>query len=167
MNRVLLQHVVYNNNSRCINHTCPICLIDFEEKENISITQCLHCFHTECIHGYINFQRQRNVDLICPYCRQPLIQRVEVENTESNRLLRMIENSVPIVDLINWFGGLLDFRFDPDPEYLQTLLEQDEVVNTINNYKGWLEDSILGNYLLGNPPNQVKEQLFNLLNQLN
>eukprot|EP00930_Biecheleria_cincta_P098050 TRINITY_DN89738_c0_g1_i1.p1 TRINITY_DN89738_c0_g1~~TRINITY_DN89738_c0_g1_i1.p1 ORF type:complete len:298 (+),score=40.75 TRINITY_DN89738_c0_g1_i1:86-979(+) len=46
--------------------TCSICLSDFTSKTEIRKTQCGHCFHTQCLKGWLN------VNHTCPLCRKDL-----------------------------------------------------------------------------------------------
>lgn len=46
--------------------TCSICLSDFTASQEIRKTKCGHCFHTQCLKGWLN------VNHTCPLCRQDL-----------------------------------------------------------------------------------------------
>ena len=52
-------------------YTCSICLEDINTKNNFSITQCNHHFHTKCITTWL-----RNNDN-CPICRFKLIETID------------------------------------------------------------------------------------------
>jgi Ring finger domain len=51
--------------------TCPICLTDIENENNISTTECKHTFHTACL-----LQNRTNT---CPICRHVLYEIVQTE----------------------------------------------------------------------------------------
>lgn len=50
---------------------CSICLEEFEEnKSEVSITQCLHIFHFNCLHNWLYSE---NSKCLCPYCNHDLL----------------------------------------------------------------------------------------------
>ena len=50
---------------------CSICLEEFEEnKSEVSITQCLHIFHFNCLHNWLYSE---NSKCFCPYCNHDLL----------------------------------------------------------------------------------------------
>ena len=46
--------------------SCTICISDFENEDMISITNCNHIFHTDCIKEWGKYKIE------CPICRDPL-----------------------------------------------------------------------------------------------
>ena len=48
------------------NKNCSICIVDFENEEKISITNCNHIFHTDCITEWGKYKTE------CPICREKL-----------------------------------------------------------------------------------------------
>lgn len=48
------------------NKNCSICIIDFEKEDKISITNCNHIFHTDCITEWGKYKTE------CPICREKL-----------------------------------------------------------------------------------------------
>eukprot|EP00493_Phyllostaurus_siculus_P026907 UN27253 len=54
--------------------SCPICLSDFYENEEIARTSCNHEFHIKCIKHWHETQRNNNVAMTCPYCFQSMLQ---------------------------------------------------------------------------------------------
>ena len=54
----------YSNNKK---YTCSICLEDINTKNNFSITQCKHHFHTQCLNTWLRKNDK------CPICRFKLI----------------------------------------------------------------------------------------------
>ena len=48
------------------NNKCSICISDFDKEDKISITNCNHIFHTDCITEWGKYNR------ICPICRNKL-----------------------------------------------------------------------------------------------
>ena len=48
------------------NKSCSICIIDFESEDKISITNCNHIFHTDCITEWGKYKTE------CPICREKL-----------------------------------------------------------------------------------------------
>ena len=48
------------------NKCCTICIVDFENDDMISITNCNHIYHTDCIKEWGKYKTE------CPVCREPL-----------------------------------------------------------------------------------------------
>ncbi|KAK3590232.1 hypothetical protein CHS0354_041299 [Potamilus streckersoni] len=48
------------------NETCPVCLVDFELKEYVSVCPCQHIFHQNCL---IEWLQHKNA---CPLCKAPV-----------------------------------------------------------------------------------------------
>lgn len=48
------------------NKTCSICILEFENEDKISITNCNHIFHTDCITEWGKYKTE------CPICREKL-----------------------------------------------------------------------------------------------
>ena len=48
------------------NKSCSICILDFENEDKISITNCNHIFHTDCITEWGKYKIE------CPICREKL-----------------------------------------------------------------------------------------------
>ncbi|KAL5021499.1 hypothetical protein ScPMuIL_000654 [Solemya velum] len=48
------------------NDTCPVCLDEFNRKENIAVCPCYHGFHVKCLMEWL---RHRNT---CPMCKAPV-----------------------------------------------------------------------------------------------
>ena len=48
------------------NKCCTICIVDFENDDMISITNCNHIYHTDCIKEWGKYKTE------CPICREPL-----------------------------------------------------------------------------------------------
>lgn len=77
---VTLSQIEYQRSktvSDCTRGCCPICLVDFEEKETVNHGQCQHFFHSNCIQSWIH--QERNCVALgcgtrqrptCPCCRQ-------------------------------------------------------------------------------------------------
>ena len=47
----------------CKDKDCSICTVDYEKDDMISITNCNHVFHTDCIKEWAKYKQ------ICPICR--------------------------------------------------------------------------------------------------
>lgn len=45
---------------------CAICLVDFEKTDMVSVTNCNHVFHNECIQEWSHYKHD------CPVCREEL-----------------------------------------------------------------------------------------------
>ena len=45
---------------------CTICLDEFENESNISLTECRHIFHTDCIKEWVRYKKE------CPVCRNEI-----------------------------------------------------------------------------------------------
>lgn len=56
-----LDEQIMNNNK-----SCSICINDFEKEDMISITNCNHIFHTDCIKEWGKYKPE------CAMCREPL-----------------------------------------------------------------------------------------------
>lgn len=54
------------SSDNCLNKTCPICLVDFNN-ENVVTTGCNHGFHHKCIKEW-SFHKQE-----CPLCKHKMI----------------------------------------------------------------------------------------------
>jgi hypothetical protein len=52
-----------NNDLKEKNKGCSICLTDFEEEDDISIINCNHLFHNNCIEEWTKYKKD------CPICR--------------------------------------------------------------------------------------------------
>jgi len=48
------------------NKACSICIVDFDKEDKISITNCNHIFHTDCITEWGKYKTE------CPICREKL-----------------------------------------------------------------------------------------------
>lgn len=50
--------------------TCPICIVDFEEGDDIRVLPCegKHCFHQECVDPWL-----LKLSSSCPICRQDFL----------------------------------------------------------------------------------------------
>ena len=53
------------------NYTCSICLEDINTKNNYSISQCNHHFHTKCLTTWL----RKNDN--CPICRFKLVETID------------------------------------------------------------------------------------------
>lgn len=53
-----------------INHNqdCPICLLEIPS-ENMSITSCGHCIHTDCLCSLFDYSSKEETHIKCPMCR--------------------------------------------------------------------------------------------------
>lgn len=45
---------------------CTICLDEFEDESNISLPECRHIFHTDCIKEWVRYKKE------CPVCRNEI-----------------------------------------------------------------------------------------------
>lgn len=45
---------------------CCVCLVEFEDDSNVSVIECNHIFHTECIKEWTSYKKS------CPVCRKNL-----------------------------------------------------------------------------------------------
>jgi len=54
------------DNIKSENKSCSICIVDFENDDMISITNCNHIYHTDCIKEWGKYKTE------CPICREPL-----------------------------------------------------------------------------------------------
>lgn len=51
---------------------CSICTADPIELHKVMFTECCHSFCEDCLKEYFEFQRQKELDLKCPNCREPI-----------------------------------------------------------------------------------------------
>ena len=65
-----LKPVKYNK-IKIYNDSCPIDFIKFKENGDISVTQCYHGFHYDCIRKYL-LEKETNDLIKCPICNSPL-----------------------------------------------------------------------------------------------
>jgi hypothetical protein len=49
---------------------CPICLDNFDN--SYAIIKCGHKFHIECFNNYVNNNKQKNLEITCPMCRDTI-----------------------------------------------------------------------------------------------
>ena len=56
---------------------CSICLTEFSNDSEVSVTKCKHVFHNECIVEWSKYKKD------CPVCRKNLI---DIENNEINQI---------------------------------------------------------------------------------
>jgi hypothetical protein len=45
---------------------CSICLIDFENNDDVTLLKCCHCFHKSCIEEWSKIKAE------CPNCREKI-----------------------------------------------------------------------------------------------
>lgn len=57
---------------------CPICLIDYEEGEELRELPCGHLYHPQCIDSW--FAKKKN----CPYCKQDVNKPLATVNMTYN-----------------------------------------------------------------------------------
>lgn len=69
-----------NNNKKLHYHyktvketTCSICLVEFDENDEIRQLRCDHVFHSECIDPWL-----LNGKAVCPVCRQGVYEDEEL-----------------------------------------------------------------------------------------
>lgn len=46
---------------------CSICLIDFENNDDVTLLKCCHCFHKTCIEEWSKIKAE------CPNCREKIL----------------------------------------------------------------------------------------------
>lgn len=54
------------SSNACLNKTCPVCLVDFNDEEVVT-TGCNHGFHHKCIKEWSFYKPE------CPLCKQKMI----------------------------------------------------------------------------------------------
>lgn len=50
--------------------SCPICLEEYKDKDNIGMMKCLHAFHVTCIKDWLRIKNA------CPICKSPALEDV-------------------------------------------------------------------------------------------
>lgn len=70
---------------------CAICTTDSINLENVLFTECGHPFCGECLTEYIKFQKQKDLELKCPLCRELI---------HSNKLLSLVRKADGNFDLL-------------------------------------------------------------------
>jgi hypothetical protein len=55
---------ILDNDRKELFKTCPICFEDFDENCRVSITDCQHCYHYDCIDEWYKYRKN------CPVCRK-------------------------------------------------------------------------------------------------
>lgn len=65
---------------------CSICLAQFAPGGMTSVLPCTHRFHHDCLRGYMTHKLRRYEEILCPVCRQNLLQEPEPKPGNSPRL---------------------------------------------------------------------------------
>jgi hypothetical protein len=104
---------------------CSICLNAISSTDKSFKTDCNHCFHEQCIKGWIQHDKKS-----CPNCRHPINQKMLDDlnitndiNTKSPEFQRLIQR------LGNFMEGNFDVRYDDvryDNESLSSSEELDD-----------------------------------------
>jgi len=60
-----IEKIKYKDLNNCENYNkqCSICITDFENEDEISLTDCKHVFHNKCIVEWGSYKQE------CPICR--------------------------------------------------------------------------------------------------
>lgn len=80
----------YSSSSSLKNLECSICTTEPIEVHKILFTECCHSFCQDCLMEYIEFQKQKNLDLKCPNCRET-ITSIHLFS------LKLKDNQIPLV----------------------------------------------------------------------
>jgi hypothetical protein len=57
----------FNSNMKLVDPTCSICLLDYEEGDQIRTITCFHQFHQACIDRWLTQEKK-----VCPVCQSSL-----------------------------------------------------------------------------------------------
>lgn len=76
-----------------IDHTCPICLSDFDSEEKLRVLPCSHHFHGECVDEWLR------VNSTCPSCRRdvsnsPLVDDTHNDGDDEQRGVEMVATAL-------------------------------------------------------------------------
>lgn len=52
--------------------TCSVCLLNFEQSDDVVKTSCLHLFHMDCMRPRLTTEANGQINLYCPICRHDL-----------------------------------------------------------------------------------------------
>ena len=62
---LFVKRIVCIGDFASINISCPICLEEFEDNEEIIVLSCSHGFHEQCLRQWL----ERKADTCCPLCK--------------------------------------------------------------------------------------------------
>lgn len=106
-----------------MNHVCPICLDEFNETKNKTITDCGHKFHTSCLMENISLN-----GFGCPYCRKQLF-----KSTQNNNIREVIISDLNFIENENYiFDSFRCFHQRNNNEELEEITNDVNDVNHVN-----------------------------------
>ena len=62
----------YLENRKFTLNECPICTTEPISPSDVVFTECLHTFCKTCLMGYFEFQKQKELQIRCPNCREKI-----------------------------------------------------------------------------------------------
>ena len=114
---------------------CAICTTESINLENVLFTECGHPFCGECLTEYIKFQKQKDLELRCPLCRELI---------HSNKLLSLARKADGNFDLLYYNNVVKSAKLVALINHLQTIQdtlpgEQVVVFSQFSSYLDILE----------------------------
>lgn len=105
---------------------CPICMDDLISKNNLTTTECGHCFHTSCL-----MQNVMHNGFGCPYCREHMVEEDpnhQNQDEEENSTIQsyLIDENNAVIDNYALTSMRLMFRRVEDPAQEREDQDQDQ-----------------------------------------
>ena len=118
-------------------HECPICMENINGNVNMVITECGHCFHTNCLMTNVAHN-----GFGCPFCRTKMTEIIKNEDDSGDNMSfsesdnSMINYTLPSDNALRGFRFLFQRITGEEltlPNDNSSEEEYDEIINTIQN----------------------------------
>ena len=84
--RKVFESILLEDDDRC----CPICILDFEENDNITMLPCSHLFHSKCVTTWLNEHQA-----CCPMCKKDIvITALQIKQNDNNNNTIVSNNQI-------------------------------------------------------------------------